>query len=81
MSIRWIRSVLVDEEETALEIQIGYRRMGDRCYTRIGQGLEEYFHSQSEDRGELVHQGIDILQRKLANKSVTYPDGRLYDWK
>ncbi len=81
MSIRWIRNVTIEGEETTLEIQVGYKRIGDRCYTRIGTDLEEYFPGVNGNRDDVVRQAIDILQRKLIEKSVTYPDGRLYDWQ
>lgn len=81
MSIRWIRNVLIDGEEKTLEIQLGYHRIGDRCYIRIGQGIEEYFVVPVNDRDTVVFVGIEELQKRLMNNVVTYPDGRMYDWK
>ncbi|ERP31276.1 hypothetical protein [Chitinivibrio alkaliphilus] len=81
MGIRWIRNVLVDGEETTLEIQLGYRHMGDKCYVRIGNELEHYFDTASENRDEIVLQGLHILQDKLQNSVVTNHDGSLYEWQ
>ena len=81
MSIRWIRNVYIDNEETTVEIQIGYKIIGDKCYTRIGNNLETYFNHKDDDRDDIVLEGKILLQRQLAGKKVTYPDGRIYDWE
>lgn len=81
MSIRWVRNVLVDNEETTLEVQVGYRVIGDKCYTRIGSEIEVYFNRMSNNRDEIVLEGKNMLQRQLVGKNVTYPDGRIYDWE
>ncbi len=64
MSIRWIRNVLVDGEEKTLEIQLGYHRIGDRCYVRVGQGIEEYFIAPVAERDTVVFVGIEELQKR-----------------
>lgn len=81
MSIRWIRNVYIDNEETTVEIQIGYKIIGDKCYTRIGNNLEIYFNHKDDNRDDIVLEGKILLQRQLAGKKVTYPDGRIYDWE
>lgn len=81
MSIRWIRNVVIDGDKTTLEIQLGDRRMGDKCYTRIGNEVEAYFDNLMETRDDIVAQGIDILKKKVEGKKVAYPDGREYDWQ
>jgi len=80
MSIRWIRNVLIEDEETTVEIQIGYRVIGDKCYTRVGNDIEVYFNLRSENRDEIVFEGKKRLQKQLSGKKITYPDGRIYDW-
>jgi hypothetical protein len=42
MSIRWIKNVLIDREKSTIEIQIGDRRIGDKCYTRINTETESW---------------------------------------
>ena len=79
MSIRWIKNVVIDEEKSTIEIQLGDKKIGDKCYTRISNDVESYFNNISETRDEIIAQGIDILKKKLEGKKVTYPDGRDYD--
>ncbi len=81
MSIRWVKNVLIDNEKSTLEIQIGDKKIGDKCYTRINNELEVWFENMYETRNDIIAQGIDLLKKRLENKSVTYPDGTLYDWK
>lgn len=81
MSIRWIRNVVIDGEKSTIEIQIGNLRIGDKCYTRISNEMERYFHNIYDSRNDIVAQGVDILKRRLENKTVTYPDGKEYDWQ
>ena len=81
MSIRWIRNVAIDGEKTTVEIQLGDRRIGDKCYTRIGNDVEAYFDNLMDGRDDIVAQGIDILKKRLEGKTVAYPDGRDYDWQ
>jgi hypothetical protein len=80
MSIRWIRNVLLDGEKATLEIQLGDLRMGDKCYTRVNNEVEQYFDNLNDSRDDIVAQGLDILKRRLEGRKVTYPDGRDYDW-
>ncbi len=80
MSIRWIRNVIIDGEKSTIEIQIGDRKIGDKCYTRINRETEVWFENYSEDRDDIIAQGIDILKRKLAGKKITNPDGTQYEW-
>ncbi|MBD3314644.1 MAG: hypothetical protein GF344_02545 [Chitinivibrionales bacterium] len=80
MSIRWIRNVLLDGEKATLEIQLGDFHIGDKCYTRINNEMEQYFDNLNESRDDIVAQGLDILKRRLEGRNVTYPDGRNYDW-
>jgi len=81
MSIRWIKNVLINDEKTTIEVQLGDRIIGDKCYTRISNELEIYFNSLSQNRGEVLSEGLAILKKRLKNKKVLYPDGREFDWK
>ncbi|MGM0462743.1 MAG: hypothetical protein ACQEQ4_10050 [Fibrobacterota bacterium] len=80
MGIRWIRTVIIDGEETTIEIQLGYTHIGDKCYVRIGKNLEEYFTPPSDQRDEIINAGLLLLQEKLKNKEVKNPDGSFYEW-
>ena len=81
MSIRWIKNVVIDGEKSTLEIQLGDKKIGDKCYTRISNEVESYFNNISETRDEIISEGVDILKKKLEGKKVAYPDGRDYDWQ
>jgi len=81
MSIRWLRNVVIDGEKSTVEVQVGDRRIGDKCYTRINDEVEAWFENYSEVRGEIVAQGVEILKSRLYGKTLTYPDGRPYDWQ
>ena len=80
MSIRWIRNLIIDGEKTNIEIQLGGRRIGDKCYTRVSNEMEQYFDNMSTQRDDIVDQGLDILKRRLGGRTITFPDGRPYDW-
>lgn len=81
MSIRWIRNVIIDGEKSTIEIQLGDKKIGDKCYTRISNEVEVYFHNLYVKRNDIIAQGIDILKKRLEGKKVTSPDGSDYDWK
>lgn len=81
MSIRWFRNVIVDEVKSTIEIQIGDKKIGDKCYTRINQEVEAWFQNYHQERDDIIAQGIDILKRRLTNRTITNPDGTPYEWK
>jgi hypothetical protein len=81
MSIRWIRNINIDGEASTIEIQIGYTKIGDRCYTRVGKDIEIYFAAVVDEREGILIQGVDLLQQQLANRSVTKESGESYDWR
>jgi hypothetical protein len=81
MSIRWAKNVVVDGVKSVIEIQLGDRVIGDKCYTRIGTEIEKWFDNISDSREDVIAQGLDILKHRLSPKGVTYPDGRPYDWQ
>ncbi|MDR0305242.1 MAG: hypothetical protein LBI42_00220 [Chitinispirillales bacterium] len=81
MSIRWLRNVLIDGNKSTIEIQIGDRHIGDKCYTRINEEVEMWFENIYNTRSDIIAQGIDILKKRLSNRKVTFPDGHPYDWQ
>jgi len=80
MSIRWVRNVIINNEKSTIEVQVGDRKIGDKCYTRINQELEVWFENLYETRADIIAQGIDILKKRLSGKTVTNPDGTAYEW-
>lgn len=81
MSIRWVKNVLINNEKSTLEIQVGDKKIGDKCYTRINNELEVWFENMYDSRADIIAQGIDLLKKRLENKTVTYADGAPYDWQ
>ena len=81
MSIRWIRNVVIDGEKSSLEIQLGDRRIGDKCYVRVNNEVETWFTNLFPSREEIIAQGVDLLRQRLKDVPLTYPDGREYDWQ
>ncbi|MCX7726266.1 MAG: hypothetical protein N2053_05405 [Chitinispirillaceae bacterium] len=81
MSIRWIRNVIIDGEKSTLEIQLGDKKIGDKCYVRVNHETEIWFNNESMERTKIIAQGIELLKKKLKNKKITNPDGTPYDWK
>jgi hypothetical protein len=81
MAIRWMKNVLIDNKKSTLEIQLGDRKLGDKCYTRINSDVEQWFENLSDTRDDLIQQGLDILKRRLEGKNVLYPNGTAYDWQ
>jgi hypothetical protein len=81
MSIRWVKNVIVNGQKSTVEVQIGDRHIGDKCYTRIGTETEEWFSTRFEDRDTILAEGIKILKRRLEGKTMACPDGRKFDWR
>ena len=81
MSIRWIRNVIIDGQKSIIEVQIGDRRIGDKCYTRVNADTERWFENIYDNRDDIIAQGIDLLRKQLEGSQITYPDGNEYDWK
>jgi hypothetical protein len=73
--------VIIDGQKSTIEVQLGTRKIGDKCYTRINTELEKWFENISDSREDIIAQGIDILRNRLKEKTVTYPDGTAYDWR
>jgi hypothetical protein len=81
MAIRWMKNVLIDGLKSTIEIQLGDRKLGDKCYTRINDEVEQWFGSLSDARDDIIAQGLDILKKRLDGKQVSYPNGSFYDWQ
>lgn len=81
MSIRWVRNVVIDNQKSTIEVQVGDKKIGDKCYTRINNETEAWFDNISESRSDIIAQGIDILKKRLEGRSVTNPDGTYYEWQ
>jgi hypothetical protein len=81
MAIRWMKNVIIDSRKSTIEIQLGDRKLGDKCYTRINSEVEQWFENLSDSREDIILQGLDILKRRLEGKSVLYPNGTDYDWQ
>jgi hypothetical protein len=80
MSIRWIRNVVVDGKQTTLEVLLGADRIADKCYVRVNQDEESWFHPASDNRQAILQQGIDLLKNRLDGKKVTGPNGYAFPW-
>ena len=81
MAIRWIKNVNIDGVKGSLEIQLGDRKLGDKCYTRINADIEQWFDNISDTRDDIIAQGLDILRQRLAGRQVTDLTGQAYDWR
>lgn len=79
-SIRWIQNVLIDGRPGALEVMVGVQTIADRCYVRVNQEPEFWFHPTSSVRQEIIAQGLELLRQQLANHQVTQLDGTPYTW-
>lgn len=80
MSIRWIRSVQVDGKPTTLEVLLGSAKIADKCYVRINQEDECWFHPASQDRDAILRQGIDLLKGRLQGRNIQASNGSAFLW-
>jgi hypothetical protein len=80
MSIRWVKNVVIDGVKSMIEIQIGDRRIGDKCYARIDTETEEWFETTFNNREAIIKQGKDLLKKRLEGRKITYPDGKAFNW-
>jgi hypothetical protein len=80
MSIRWIRNVAVDGKPSTLEVMLGWVKIADKCYIRVGNEDEYWFRPGSDNRESILEQGIALLQNRLQGRSVTTPTGSPYSW-
>ena len=80
-SIRWIRTVHINDEETTLEIMLGANHISDKCYVRINHSTELYFKPSEDSRDGVITSGIEILKNHFNDSTITYPNGQPYDWQ
>lgn len=80
MSIRWIRNVLVDGRRTTLEVFLGFEKISDRCYVRVGTEEEFWFTPHEDSREGILREGLDMLRRRLEGRSVQGPPGLPFQW-
>ncbi len=80
MSIRWIRSVVVDGRQATLEVLLGDRSIADKCYIRVNQDEELWFRPSTDNREAILQQGIDMLKDRLAGKNVLGSNGSAFPW-
>ncbi len=80
MSMRWIKSVLIDGQKSSLEIFLGEHIIGDKTYVRIGQTPEEWFVNRFNDRTSIISQGKTILQKHLHGRTVTDLKQKPFCW-
>jgi hypothetical protein len=81
MAVRWMKNLMIDGSKSTIEIQLGDRKLGDKCYTRVNNEIERWFENFSDLRDDILAQGLDILKQRLEDKSVTYQNGTPYDWQ
>jgi len=81
MAIRWMKNLMIDGAKSTIEIQLGDRKLGDKCYTRVNNEIELWFENFSDLRDDILAQGLDILKQRLEDKNVTYQNGTPYDWQ
>ena len=81
MAIRWMKNVIIDNVKSTIEVQLGDRKLGDKCYTRINNEIEQWFDNFSDTREDVIAQGLDILKQRLEGKTVTAQSGTAYDWQ
>lgn len=80
MSIRWIRSVQVDGKPTTLEVMLGSTKIADKCYVRINQEEECWFHPSTDNREAILRQGIDMLKGRLEGRRILASNGSAFLW-
>ena len=81
MAIRWMKNVIIDNVKSTIQVQLGDRKLGDKCYTRINNEIEQWFDNFSDTREDVIAQGLDILKQRLEGKTVTTQSGTAYDWQ
>ncbi len=80
MSIRWIRNVVVDGQQSTLEVLLGDRSIADKCYVRVDQNEEQWFRPSTDEREAILQQGIDLLKSRLAGKTILNSNGSAFPW-
>jgi hypothetical protein len=76
-----MKNLIIDGAKSTIEVQLGDRKLGDKCYTRINNEIEQWFENFSDTRDDILAQGLDVLKQRLEGKSVAYQNGAPYDWQ
>tara|TARA_B110000483_G_C18206874_1_gene548235 strand:+ start:11941 stop:12189 length:249 start_codon:yes stop_codon:yes gene_type:complete len=79
-SIRWIRTLLVDDKPVTVEIMIGSDYIADKCYVRVNSEPEFYYTPDIDSRDAIVAKGIEIIQQRFKGKTVLTSNGQPYLW-
>ncbi len=79
-SIRWIRTLLVDDKPVTVEIMIGSDYIADKCYVRVNSELEFYYTPDIDSRDAIVAKGVEIIQQRFKGKTVLTSNGQPYLW-
>ena len=61
MSIRWIKNLIIDGEKSTIEIQIGDKKIGDKCYTRVNSEVECWFENIYDSRNDIIATGVVLI--------------------
>lgn len=80
MSIRWIRNVVLDGKQATLEVLLGDRSIADKCYIRVNQDEEFWFRPLTDNREEVLQQGIEMLKSQLSGKNILGANGSAFPW-
>ena len=80
MSIRWIRNITLDGKPSTLEVMLGWAKIADKCYIRVGNEEEYWFRPASETRAAVLEQGLSLLQRRLGGRQIATAGGTPYGW-
>lgn len=79
-SIRWIRTLLVDDKPVTVEIMIGSDYIADKCYVRVNSEPEFYYTPDIDSRDAIVAKGVEIIQQRFKGKTVLTSNGQPYLW-
>ncbi len=80
MSIRWMRNLVVDGQQTTIEVLLGANKIADKCYVRVNGQEEYWFKPSHEGRDAVLQQGIDMLKARFNGHSVQSNTGSPYSW-
>ncbi len=72
---------MVDGKPAVIEIVLGNKRLGDRCFCRVNQNAEQWFNPHSDLRNQILEHGKNLLKQALTEKTLTFPDGTPYTWE
>jgi hypothetical protein len=59
---------------------LGSTKIADKCYVRVNQEDEYWFHPSVDNRQAILQQGIDMLKGRLQGRQVLANNGSAFDW-